>query len=32
MNISEVFDCIIIPALTAYGFPESAINNLFKDE
>ena len=27
MTISEVFDCIIIPALKAYGFPESVIDS-----
>lgn len=27
MTISEVLDCIIIPALKAYGFPESVIND-----
>ena len=27
MTISEVFDCIIIPALKAYGFDASAIDN-----
>ena len=32
MNISEVFDNIIIPTLKAYGFPESVINDYLLDE
>ena len=32
MTISEVFDCIIIPALQAYGFHSSAIDNYLFNE
>lgn len=32
MNISDVFECIIMPALKAYGFPESLVDSYLRND
>lgn len=32
MTISEVFDTIIVPALKAYGFPESLVDSYLRSD